>query len=198
MTEAPRTPDHPIDSLFTRRWSPRALTGEPIAEADLLSLLEAARWAPSAYNAQPWRFLYAHRETADWPAIFDGLVAFNQMWAVRASALVVVLSRSVSGPPGGDPQPNPWHAFDAGAAWASLAFQATLSGWVAHAMAGFDAEKIRANLGVPAAYAIHTVVAIGRQGGKSLLPEPLQAREAPNGRSPLTALARAGQFSFED
>ncbi|MBU6371512.1 MAG: nitroreductase family protein [Alphaproteobacteria bacterium] len=198
MTETPRAPAHPIDPLFTRRWSPRALDGAPIAEAELLTLLEAARWAPSAYNAQPWRFLYARRDTPAWGPMFSALVPFNQTWAQNAAALVVVLSRTISGPAGPDAQTNRWHAFDAGAAWASLAFQAELSGLAAHAMAGFDAEALRAALAVPATYDLHAVVAIGRRGDPAQLPDPLRAREAPNGRNPLSAIAAEGAFRFEE
>ncbi|MEP6720069.1 MAG: nitroreductase family protein [Variovorax sp.] len=196
MTQA-RQADYPIHSLFTDRWSPRAFTGESIPEAELMSLLEAARWAPSAYNAQPWRFIYARRDTASWQPIFDTLVAFNQGWTQRAAALVVIVSATDTVFPGKtDAAPNPWHSFDAGAAWASLAFQATLSGWPAHGMAGFGAQKLRAAVGLPEAYAIETVVAIGKQGDKALLPEGLRERETPNNRLPLSQLAVDGKFSF--
>lgn len=198
MTETPRIPAHPIDPLFTRRWSSRAFDSAAISESELLTLIEAARWAPSAYNAQPWRFLYARRDTPAWGPVFRTLAPFNQMWAQHAAALVVVLSRSVSGPAGADAQPNRWHAFDAGAAWASLAFQAELSGWAAHAMAGFDADALRAALAVPATHELHAVVAIGKRGDPAQLPEPLRAREAPNGRNPLAAIAAEGAFAFED
>lgn len=193
-----RQPDHPIHPLFTDRWSPRAYTGEAIGTQELLSLLEAARWAPSAYNAQPWRFIYARRDTASWSPIFDSLVEFNQGWARQAAALVVFVSASEAVFPGrAEPAPNAWHAFDTGAAWASLAFQATLSGWSAHGMAGFDADRLRAAVDLPPGYAIQAVVAIGRQGDRSVLPEALQAREAPSGRRPLAQSATEGRFRFD-
>ncbi|MEO8388763.1 nitroreductase family protein [Polaromonas sp.] len=196
MTEA-RKPDHPINTLFTDRWSPRAFTGEAIPEAALLSTLEAARWAPSAYNAQPWRFIYARRDTASWLPIFDTLVEFNQGWAQRAAALVVIVSAKQAVFPGAaSAAPNSWHSFDSGAAWASIAFQATLSGWSAHGMAGFDADKLRQVAVIPDDYAIETVVAIGKRGDKGILSEGLQAREMPNGRLPLTKLAAEGRFNF--
>ncbi len=192
---APRTPDHPIDPLFTNRWSPRAFAGTAIPEPALLSLLEAARWAPSAYNAQPWRFVYARRDTAAWAPIFGSLVEFNQGWAQHAAALVIVISAEQAVFPGAEAAaPNASHAFDAGAAWASLAFQATLSGWAAHAMAGFDAEALQSAIGLPEGYVIHAVVAIGRPGDKAALPEYLQAMEQPSGRKPLGALAAEGRF----
>lgn len=198
MTQT-RTPDHAIDALFTDRWSPRAFTGEAMPEAALLSMLEAARWAPSAYNAQPWRFVYARRDTASWQPIFDTLVEFNQGWAQRASALVVVLSAKQAVFPGAtDAAPNQWHSFDAGAAWASIAFQATLSGWSAHGMAGFDTARLKQATSIPDSHAVETVIAIGKRGDKSVLPEGLQSREAPNGRLPLAQLAAEGYFNFNN
>ena len=198
MTQA-RQPDHPIHALFTDRWSPRAFTGESIPEASLLSLLEAARWAPSAYNAQPWRFIYARRDTASWQPIFDSLVEFNQGWAQRAAALVVIVSARQTVFPGKtELTPNAWHSFDSGAAWASIAFQATLGGWSAHGMAGFDADRLRQAAHIPDTHAVETVVAIGKRGDKDVLPEGLRGRESPNGRLPLTQLAAEGRFSFSD
>ena len=194
----PREATYPIDPLFTRRWSPRSFTGEAIAESDLLTLFEAARWAPSSFNAQPWRFVYARRDTPAWQPLFDTLIASNQLWAARAAALVLVLSRTRWVPPGKDElRAIPSHSFDAGAAWASLAFQAVLSGWHAHAMGGFDKEQARANLGVPADHAIEAMVAVGRRADRSLLPESLQEREQPNQRLPLAAIAAEGRFSFD-
>jgi nitroreductase len=194
----PRTPTYPIDPLFLRRWSARAFTAEPIADETLRSFFEAARWAPSAYNAQPWRFVYAYRGTATFDAIFATLAPFNQTWAGRAAALALVASRTVSGPPGADATPNRWSAFDTGAAWGHLALQAALSGWAAHAMAGFDVDALRRALAVPEHYDLHAVVAIGRPGDVDALPEPLRAREAPNGRAPLASIARENEFRFDD
>jgi nitroreductase len=192
-----REPAYPVDPQFTRRWSPRAFTGEAIPPAELLGCIEAARWAPSAFNAQPWRFVHARRDTPEWSPIFGALAEANQAWVVNASALVVVLSitqRVVPGKPA--PQPIGTHAFDAGAAWASFAFQALRSGWHTHAMAGFDRERLRAAIGAPADCAIHAVVAIGRIADPSTLPENLRAREMPSGRHGLDAIASEGRWDF--
>jgi len=198
LVTQPRQPDHPIHSLFTDRWSPRAFTGEAIDTPGLLTLLEAARWAPSSYNAQPWRFVYAQRETTGWQPIFDSLDEFNQGWAQRAAALVVFVSAEDATFPGSsEPAPNPNHAFDTGAAWVSLAFQATLSGWSTHGMAGFDADKLRAAIDLPRGYVIQAVVAIGRRGDEGVLPRELQARETPNNRRPLAQSATEGRFGRE-
>jgi nitroreductase len=194
---APRTTEYPINALFTDRWSPRSLTGEAIPRETLLSFLEAARWSPSASNIQPWRFLYGQAGTPAFAAILGGLVPFNQGWANKASALIVVLSKTTSVAPGStEAKPNAWHAFDAGAAWASLAYQAHLSGWVTHAMGGFDAAALRAALNIPADVAVNAVVAVGKRGDKAALPEGLQAREQPNDRLPLAQVAAEGSYTF--
>ncbi|MEY4751712.1 MAG: hypothetical protein RIQ60_3926 [Pseudomonadota bacterium] len=197
MSTTPRQTTYPINPQFTERWSPRAYTGEAIPEETLLSFLEAARWAPSASNVQPWRFIYARRDTPAWAPVFEGLVPFNQAWAKNASAIVVVLSKKTMVPAGKtDAVPNAWHAFDAGAAWMSLALQAHAAGWKAHAAGGFDAKVLRANLGIPDDHDIHAMVMVGRQADKAILPEGLQAREQPNDRTPLAQLVADGRFGF--
>lgn len=191
----PRTTEHDIHRVFIDRWSPRAFTGESIDEHALLSFFEAARWAPSAFNVQPWRFVYARRDTPAWAPLFDTLAEFNQGWAKDAAALAVVISSKVWLPPGKtETQPFATHSFDAGAAWVSLALQATAAGWHTHGMAGFDKDKLRANLGVPDDFALEAVVAIGKLGDKSTLPESLQAREAPSPRRPLNETVAEGRF----
>src|ERR1700712_1985503 len=123
MTE--RAADYPIDRLFIDRWSPRAFTGEAISETELFSLFEAARWAPSSYNSQPWRFFYARRDTAHWDRFLDLLIPYNRSWAQHAAALIFVVSKSTMLPPGKTTEiPSHSHSFDAGAAWGSLALQA--------------------------------------------------------------------------
>ena len=103
MTEANnRKADYPIDEMFLQRWSPRAFTAEAIPEHDLFTMLEAARWAASSYNSQPWRFLWARRDTAHWDKFLGLLVEFNQSWAKDASALMFLVSNSLMRPPGAD------------------------------------------------------------------------------------------------
>jgi nitroreductase len=190
-----RTADHDIESIFLQRWSPRAFTGEAIPEAELMRIFEAARWAPSSYNSQPWRFLYAHRDTPNWPLFLGLLNEFNRSWAERAGVLVIALSKSVMRPIGADKDvPSHSHSFDAGAAWAQLALQATALGWHAHAMVGFDMPKAFADLNVPVGYRVEAAIAIGRKGDKAMLPETLQQREEPNGRDKVAAFAFEGGF----
>lgn len=198
MSTAPiRQPDHPVTPLFVERWSPRAFAAEAIDEATLFTLFEAARWAPSAFNAQPWRFLYGRAGTPAFATLLDGLLPLNQTWARHAAALVLLLSARQWTPPGQSaPQPLATHAFDAGAAWASLALQAQLLGWRTHAMAGIDRDRLRSALAVPEDFAIEVALAIGRPGDKAQLPEALQAREQPSPRLPLSALAAEGRFAF--
>jgi nitroreductase len=187
-----RISDHEIEPIFLQRWSPRAFTGEAMSEPDLLRLFEAARWAPSSSNSQPWRFLYARRDTPAWPVFFGLLRASNQVWAARAAVLMVVVSQTTTHPPGRDAAvPSYSHSFDTGAAWANLALQATAMGWHAHGMAGFDMPRAALELHVPDDYRVEAAIAVGRLGDKAMLPEALQAREAPNGRE------RVDKFVFE-
>jgi len=197
MSSNPRVSEYPIDPQFTQRWSPRAFNGEAITEETLLSFFEAARWAPSSFNSQPWRFLYARRDTPNWPRYLGLLSEFNRGWAQSASALVVILSKTtVASSTGGADRPALCHTFDAGAAWGHLALQASLSGWHAHGIAGFDKDLTRQELGVPEDFAVQIAVAIGKPGDISILPESLQAREMPSLRRPLSELVAEGDFSL--
>jgi len=190
---APRLADHPIDPAFLERWSPRAFDGSGLSEEALLTLLEAARWAPSAYNAQPWRFVYGLRGTPPWEALLTTLLAFNLAWAQNASALVYVLSDTLFTPPGkNEPGPATTASFDAGAAWGLLALQATKLGLHAHAMAGFDHGRAAQVLGSGGRYKIEAAIAIGRIGDPASLPEGLRAREFPSPRQPLSEIAFKG------
>ncbi len=196
MTQT-RTPEYDINPLFIDRWSPRAFTGEPIDDATLLSFFEAARWAPSAYNSQPWRFIYAKNGTEHWERFTGLLSEFNRGWAQNASALVILISKTTFVPPGKtEASPATSHAFDAGAAWASLALQASLSGWHTHAIGGYDKDKARVALGIPDDYVLQAAIAIGKRGDKSQLPAGLQEREQPSPRRPLGELIAEGEFAF--
>ena len=191
-----RKPDYPIDPLFTTRWSPRAFADVTMSEPEMLTLLEAARWAPSAQNAQEWRFAYALRGDALWQPLFESLNAKNQTWVPNASALLAVTSSTQSLPKDGTaPVPNPSHAFDTGAAWAHLALQATLSGWHVHAMGGFNLEAAAKAVELPSHHVLHCIVAVGKRGDPAQLPDGLREREAPNGRKPLSDIAVRGAFS---
>jgi nitroreductase len=191
---ATRLADHPIDEDFLARWSPRAFAPSALTEADLQPLFEAARWAPSAYNHQPWRFAWALRGDAHWDDYVSALLPFNAGWAGKASALLFLLSdRLILAPGKSEPQPATTASFDTGAAWAYLALQATKQGLSTHAMAGFDATRAAEVTGAGDRYKVEVAIAIGRRGDKAELPEALQAREGPSGRLPVSELAFNGK-----
>ena len=190
-----RTSDHDIDPIFLHRWSPRAFTAELMPDEILHSVFEAARWAPSAFNLQPWRFVYARRDTPDWERLLGVLIEYNQVWVRGASALAFVISDRFRRPVGGEPTPLYSHSFDAGAAWACLALQAHHLGWAAHGMTGFDPAKAYEVLEVPEAdYRIEAAIALGRPADKSVLPEAYQARETPSGRDAMVGKLFEGRF----
>lgn len=188
-----RKSDYPIETLFLKRWSPRAMSGEAITQDELMSLFEAARWAPSTYNEQEWRFLYAHRETDHWQTYFDLLMDANQTWCVNAGVLIVVASHNLFERSG---KPNAVHTFDAGAAFQNLVLQAAAMGLVAHGMAGFYRDKARSDLKVPDDYTIEAMIAIGRPGNPDQLPTELREREVPTGRNPIDRFTCEGPFSL--
>jgi nitroreductase len=195
VTSNTRTADHPIEQIFLERWSPRAFTGEAISETELRTMFEAARWAPSSYNSQPWRFIYARRDNAYWDRLLGLLIEFNQSWAKTASALVFVVSSETMEMPGKDtPVPSRSHGFDAGAAWGYLALQAAFMGWHAHAMVGIDWDNVYTTLNIPPGHQVQAAIAIGKKGPVTLLPEVLQARELPSPRKPLTEFVFEGGF----
>lgn len=188
-----RTPDHPVEPLFVDRWSPRSFTGEPVPDAVLASAFEAARWAPSASNAQPWRFLVARHGDAHWQGFVSLLAPRNALWASQASALIVVLSeRKVERR--GALVDNVSHSFDAGAAWTNFAHQALLLGWHTHGIGGFDRDAARALLAVPEDFAIETIVALGRQGTLDTLHADFHSGESPSARRPIAESVFAGRL----
>jgi nitroreductase len=190
-----RSADHPIDRLFLDRWSPRAMTGEAIETADLLVLFEAARWAPSSGNSQPWRFLFARRDTDNWPLFFDLLNEGNKTWCRNAAALIVFVSRNNNDRTG---RPLVTHSYDTGAAWLSVALQGWLRGYVVHGMAGFDYARARDVLGVPDDFTVEAMAAVGRPGPIEVLTEALQQRESPSPRRPLIESVFEGRFPKQD
>ena len=186
-----RKSDHAIEPIFVKRWSPRSMTGEPISQEEMLSLFEAARWAPSTYNEQEWRFLYARRETTQWPLFFELLMEANRAWCHRAALLSVVVAHKVFSRNG---QPNPVHVFDSGAAFENLALQGAAMGLVVHGMAGFDFQQARTVLSVPDDYAVLAMFAVGRPGDPGQLPKELREREVPSTRKPVREIICEGKF----
>src|SRR3989338_532205 len=171
-----RTSEYPVEDMFLKRYSPRALSGEPISKEELMTLFEAARWAPSNYNIQPWRFVYAMRDTSEFDTHFSLLVDFNQTWCKNASALVVAISRKKTDDSKND---NVTHSFDTGSAWMSLALQASSMGLVAHGMSGFDSKRPKKKLDAPEHHKVKLILEKGKHGKIEDLPEAMRAGETP-------------------
>jgi nitroreductase len=190
---ANRTADHLVDKLFLDRWSPRAMTGENISQEDLMTLFEAARWAPSSYNNQPWRMLYARRDSKHWQTFFDLLVEFNQSWAKNAGALVLFISKTHFDFNG---QPAVTHSFDTGASWENFALQGSLKGLVVHGMQGFDYDRARTALNIPEGFQVEAMVAVGKPADPETLPPDLKEKEKPSDRRKLEQTICEGPFCF--
>lgn len=186
-----RQPGHDIAPYLLNRWSPRAMTGEPLSDAELMPLFEAARWAPSCFNSQLWRFHYAKRGTPHWEPFLGLLVEANRAWVSQAAALVVVLARKNFER---NEKPSRTSQFDAGAAWENLALEGSRRRLVVHAMAGFDYERARSELRVPDVYDVLAMVAIGKRGKRDDLPPKLRDVEQPNDRRPLAEILHEGPF----
>jgi nitroreductase len=187
----PRVPEHPIDPLFLRRWSPRAMSGAPVARAQLQVLLEAARWSPSAGNGQPWRFVYALRDTPSFPPFLDCLDEGNRAWCGRAGALVLLAARMIR-PDGRAAASAP---FDCGAAFMAFALQGTLLGLVVHPMGGFDRDRTRLAAALAPGMEPQVMIAVGLPGDVQDLSERDRGRERPSGREPQAAWSREGRWA---
>lgn len=176
----------PLLDALVARWSPRAY--DPSAEVPtetLKTVFEAARWAPSANNVQPWRFVVARRGTEGFAKIHDALLGFNQTWADSAAVLVVNLAEAVDA----DGKPRPWARYDLGQAVAHLTVQAQHEGLHTHQMGGFDAARIREAFDLDDRLEVVSVTAIGVLGDAAVLPDALREREhAPRVRLPLEEL----------
>ncbi len=172
--EKPANNIHPVHPMIKRRWSPRAYNSRPVEEQKLKSLFEAARWAASGSNDQPWRFILGYKGDKSWNDIFDSLVEFNQLWARDAPVLVLVSADSIRQKTGG---PNPSFEYDTGQAVATLSLQATDLGLFVHQMGGFNKEKVSASFSLPESIKPIVVVAIGYYGNADNLHPNLQVLE---------------------
>jgi nitroreductase len=186
-----RHADFPIEPMLIDRWSPRAMSGEGISREELMRLFEAARWAPSSFNAQQWRALYADRDTEHWQTFFDLLGEGNKVWAKNAAVLVVFISRTTFEHNG---KPSITHSYDAGAAWENFALQGFQQNLVVHGMQGFDYERAREVLRIPQEFQVQAMAAVGRPASKEILPEKLQERENPNDRRRVSESVFEGPF----
>lgn len=182
--EKPADTQYQILDLLRRRWSPRAFDDRPVESEKLRSLFEAARWAPSSNNGQPWRFLVATNENkTEYDRLFNCLVEANQKWAYRAPVLLLSVAKLQFE----DGSQNRHALHDTGMAAENLVIQATALGLVTHQMAGFHIDQARANCLIPDGYEPVAMMAVGYPGDPGLLSDRLQARETqPRVRKPLS------------
>lgn len=168
------------------RWSPRAFADRHVNPADLKTIFEAGRWAPSSYNEQPWRFFVGRRNSETYKKILDTLVPFNREWAKSAAVLILGVAKTRFS---NNDSPNNYAAHDLGAAMGLMAVQATAIGLAAHQMAGFDWVKARAAFEIPETYTMGSAMALGYQGELADLADKFQAQEqSPRSRKPLSEI----------
>jgi nitroreductase len=193
--QKPAITQQPIHDLIANRWSGRAYdASQGVSQEQVISLLEAARWAPSCFGDQPWRYVVCNKadNLQAWQAAFDCLVPGNQSWAVNAPVLLLVCADTLFSH---NDKPNKWAPYDTGAATENLCLQATALGLMAHQMGGFDADKARATFNVPERYQILAMVTVGYQADvESLTGETKERETAARSRKPLNELFFNGQW----
>ncbi len=187
--QKPAITQQAIHELLANRWSGRAYDADQsVSKEQVVSLLEAARWAPSCFGDQPWRYVVCNKadNLQAWQAAFDCLVPGNQGWAVNAPVLLLICADTLFGH---NDKPNKWAAYDTGAATENLCLQATALGLMAHQMGGFDADKARMTFNVPERYQILAMVTVGYQASVDSLSGEVKERElAARSRKPLEEL----------
>jgi len=183
----------PVHELIRERWSPRAFAEKPVPEEVLRSIFEAARWAPSSYNEQPWAYIVATEGDKDnFAKVLSVLVEFNVNWAKSAPVLAIAVAELAFA---NNNSPNRNAQYDTGAATALLSVEATARGLAVHQMAGFDPEKARQVFGIPPGWEAIAAIAIGYPGDPASLPQPLKDRElAPRTRKPIAEFVMAGHW----
>lgn len=194
MLKVLRKAAYPILDLFLARRSSRAISEQPVTDQELMTIFDAARWAQSSYNNQPWRFIYARKGTPQWETFFNLLVSANQVWAKDAPVLVVVIAKTTFDY---NEKPSRTFSFDTGAACQNMALQGAELNLIVHGMEGFDYTKARDVLQIPDVYEIQAMFAIGKLGELSHLPENLQSRETPTQRKSLNEIVFKDRFSVK-
>jgi nitroreductase len=191
--QKPASTDHPINDLLSHRWSPRAFDAKSVPADVLRSLFEAARWAPSSNNEQPWVYLVATKDNPEeFAKVTSVLIEFNAGWAKHASVLALAVCRLAFEK---NNTPNRNAQYDTGAATALLCVEATARGLFVHQMAGFDPDKAREVFGIPAGWEAIAALAIGYPGDPNSLPQVLKDREiAPRARKPLSQFVMSGHW----
>jgi nitroreductase len=192
----PVTTQAPVHDIIANRWSPRAYdASKPVSQAQIISMLEAARWAPSCFGDEPWRFIVwdKNKDVAAWEKAFDCIVQGNQGWAKDAPVFVLICAGTLFEQ---NQKPNRWGAYDTGAAAVSLSLQATSMGLVTHQMGGFDGEKTRAAFNIPEQFEMMSMMAVGYIADVDALPEEAKERTlAPRKRKPLGELFYEGVWN---
>lgn len=191
--QKPAPSDFPVHQLIRERWSPRAFADKPISPEVLRSLFEAARWAPSSNNEQPWAYIAATKDDkASFEKVLGTLVEFNAGWAKNAPVLAIAVARLAFAK---NNAPNRMAQYDTGAATALLSVEATAHGLAVHQMAGFDPQKARQTFAIPAEWEAVAALAIGYPGNPDTLPQPLKDRElAPRTRKPISEFVMTGSW----
>jgi nitroreductase len=193
--QKPATTQVPVDETIANRWSPRAYdANKPVTQTQITALLEAARWAPSCFGDEPWRFIVWDKTTdlAAWQQAFDCLVEGNQTWAKDAPLLVLVCADALFSH---NQKPNRFAQYDTGAAAENLCLQAASMGLAAHQMGGYKADEARAAFAIPEQYTTMAMIAVGYQADVNTLPDDLKERAmAERKRKPLGELFFNGSW----
>jgi len=189
----PAVTDAPVHELIQNRWSPRAFSEQPVQPEILRSLFEAARWAPSSNNEQPWAYLVATKDDAEnFAKMLGVLVEFNAGWAKQAPVLALSVAHTKTNRDG---KPNRVALHDVGSATAQLTFEANARGLLVHQMAGFDADKARQTFAIPPDWEPVAALAVGYPGNPEALPDKLRERElAPRTRKPMGEFVMTGRW----
>lgn len=194
--QKPATTQAPIHDVIANRWSPRAYdANKVVSQTQIISLLEAARWAPSCFGDEPWRFIVwdKNQDAAAWERAYDCIVPGNQTWAKDAPVFILICADSLFSH---NQKPNRWSGYDTGAAAVSLCLQATSMGLATHQMGGFDCEKARAAFGIPEQVEMMSMLAVGYAADADTLSDELKERElAPRKRRPLAELFYEGVWN---
>ena len=187
-----RKMEHDIDSIYLQRWSPRAFSTKPVEREKLNAILEAARWAPSAANLQPWRFVIVEKNE-DKERFLSFVNENNVAWCQHAPILAAIISKTIRNEEGA---PNTTHAFDTGTAWGYLTLEAARQGLITHGMGGFDRKKAKEILQIPDEYDVQAITAIGyHDPNAELLPEKFKEREVPSNRIMIEDFVFEGKFN---
>ncbi|MFT4325986.1 MAG: nitroreductase family protein [Candidatus Woesearchaeota archaeon] len=181
-----RKTKHPVHELILNRWSSRAMSGEDLTQEEIDTLFDAARFAPSSYNEQPWHFFYVTRASEQWNTFINLMVDANKVWGEKAGILIIACSKRISSHTGKE---NYYHKHDTGAACYALTLQASAMDLVSHQMGGFDKQKAKEVLELDDTHTVEAMIVVGKKGDVSDLPEDYQKLEQASGRNDITVIA---------